>query len=219
MRALVLALAAAAAACSPEPGRPFSVGVLEPASARVAAAARRLGLEVSAQAPPGAATVSAALPLKGEDGEMAADAARLRFLAARAVAKGSEGIFLRLPRTPADRDLLEYVEEWQAVERVARELVALRPIIRGGTPASAPFPVPVGLEFRAWTFHGRGYVVLVNPTGVPLPLGGTSLATWRALFSVRSDPRQVLPSCGTESCLPPEGALWLEGRLWPEILP
>jgi hypothetical protein len=218
MRAVLLAVLWAAA-CSPEPRRAFAVGLLEPVSPRLAAEARRLGVDLVAQAPPGAAVVSAALSVKGVSGEVAADWATLRFQTARAITSGAAGVFIRLPRTPAGHDLLEYVEEWQAVERVLRELLAVRPILRGGAPAPAPFAVPAGIELRAWTFHGRRYALLVNSSGISVPLETASLLPWRALFAVRSDARELLPPCGLNRCLPPEGVLWLEGRLLPELIP
>jgi hypothetical protein len=218
MRAVILAVLAAAA-CSPEPRRTFPVGFLEPVSPRVAAEALRLGLQIAGQAPSGAAVISAALPVRGGSGEVAADWAKLRFMTASAIAEGSAGVFLRLPRTSDGRDLLEYVEEWQAVERVSRELVFMRPIIEGGLPAPVPFVVPAGVKSRAWTFRGRRYVLLVNSSGSLLPLEEGSLATWRALFSVRSDPREILAACAAGVCLPTESILWLEGRLLPDILP
>ena len=215
----VLLAALAAAACSREPRRAFPVGFLEPVSPRVAGEAARLGLQIAARAPAGAAEVSAAIPVKGGSGEVAADRSTLRFLTARAIAAGSAGVFLRLPRAAAGRDLVDYPEEWQAVERVALELLAVRPVIEAGAPAPAPFAVPNGVELRAWTFQGRRYVLLVNSSGGPLTLEERSLAPWRALFAVRSDPRQDLVSCGSGACLPPEGVLWLEGRLLPDLLP
>ena len=212
-------LVLAAAACSPDPRRAFPVGFLEPVSPRVAGEARRSGLEIAAQAPAGAAVVPAALPVNAGRGEVAADWGALRFLAARAIAEGSAGVFFRLPPTPAGRDLLDYPEERQAVDRVSRELLAVQPIMRGGAPAPAPFAVPAGIELRAWSFRGRAYALLVNSSGGPRPLEEKSLAPWRALFAVRSDARELLTPCGTGRCISPDGVLWLEGRLLPEILP
>jgi hypothetical protein len=160
--------------------------------------------------------VSAARPFKNGGGEVAADWSSLRFLTARAIVEGSTGVFLRLPRTPPGHDVLEYIEEWQAVERVSRELRSMRPIMQGGLPAPDPFVVPAGIKLRVWTFRGRRYVLLVNSSGSSLKLDERSLASWRALFSVRSDPRQALAG---GACLPPQGVLWLEGRLLPELLP
>jgi hypothetical protein len=218
MRRAVLAALLAAAACSPRPRRAFPLGLLEPLSPGAAAEARSLGLEIAARAPQGAAEVPAAFPVK-DGGEEVADLSRLRFLTARAIAEGSDGVFLRLPPAPAGRDLLEYFEEWQAVERVFRELLAVRPIMRGGAPAPAPFAVPAGIELRAWAFRGRRYVLIVNPSDGPLPIEERDLSPWRTLFAVRSNARESLVPCGPGACLPPEGILWLEGRLLPEILP
>jgi hypothetical protein len=218
MRRTILLAAVAAAACAPAPRRVFPLGLLGPVSARIAAAARGLGLEIAAQAPPGAAAVSAARAVKG-GGEVAADWSRLRFRADAAIVGGSSGVFIRLPSTPDGRDLIDYVEEAQAVDRVFRELLAARPILEGGAPAPAPFAVPAGVELRAWAFQGRLYVLLVNVSDGPLPLEARSLASWRALFSVRADPRQDLDSSGGVPLLEPGGVLWLEGRLLPDLGP
>ncbi len=183
----------------------FVVGLLEPVTPRVAARAASLGLASAAVAP------------RGADGESAGeirvdDWTRLRFLTARALARSREGVFFRLPGSPAGRDILDYPEEWQALSRVARELRAVRPVLDEGAPAAAPFSVP-GVEARAWSRSGRLYVLLVNVSGGPVPLDGAALSSWRALFEARSAPAENLLPCAAGLCLPAEGVLWLEGRL------
>lgn len=217
MRRALLLAAAAAAACSPAPRRPFPVGFLLPVSPRVATAARRMGLEVAERAPDGAAAVSAAAPARKGGGEVTLDWARLRFAAARAVVEGASGIFFRLPAAPATHDYLEFDEESQSVDRVVRELLDMRPILRGGELAAAPFAVPSGIETRAWIYAGRRYVLLVNSSGRPLPLTPDDLEPWRSLFSARADAREALEGCGENRCLASGGVLWLEGRLLPGI--
>ncbi len=219
MRGLLVAVVLAAAACSQRPRNVFTVGLLGPVSLRMTAEAGRLGLTIADHAPQGTAVVLAATPLKNGSGEVMSDCATLRFLTARAIAEGSEGVFLRLPPTSADNDLLDYTEEWQAATRVVRELTSMRPILEGGDLAAVPFAVPEGIEHRAWTFHGRRYLLLVNASDAPLPLDEMDLTPYRALFAVRSDARQLLGTCGSARCLAPAGVLWLEGRLLPEILP
>ena len=217
-RAVLLAVVAAAA-CSPEPRRRFAVGFLAPVTPRVAAAARRMGLEIGQRAPAGSAVVSAAVAAKDGRGEVTADWLALRYLTDRAVVEGSSGIYLRLPSTPAGRDYMEYVEESQAVDRVLREILAMRPIFQGGEPSPAPFAVASGIALRAWAYQGRRFVLLVNVSQDPLPLEAASLVPWRALFSVRADAREDLLPCGSNRCLPAGGALWLEGRLLPNLRP
>jgi len=212
MRGLLLSFVVGAAACSAKPRRAFPIGVVGPVSPRVAAEARRLGLATAEAAPAGAAAIAAASPLEG-GGESTLDWARLRLEGARAAAGGAGGVYFRLPSVPDGRDLLDFPEEWQAVARVARELVLMRPVVEGGESAALPFSVPAGLEGRAWMFEGRVYVLLVNPSGRLLPLDDGAFAGRRALFAVRSDARQDLPSCPGGHCLPPGGVLWLEGRL------
>jgi len=211
VRRALLLLLAATAACSRAPRRPFTLGFLEPLTPDVAAAARGLGLDVAARAAPGAAALSAAVPLPG-GGEITADQAHLRYLAARAIAEGACGVYWRLPGVPAGKEYLGYVEEAQAVEREIRELLALRPIFEDGASAPAPFAVPAGLEIRAWDYAGRRYVLLVNASGAPQALDEETLGPWRTLFAVRADAREALGACGAGKCLAPEAVLWLEGR-------
>jgi len=142
------------------------------------------------------------------------DFAGLRLLAARVAASGANGVYFRLPAVPAGRDILDFPEEWQAVARVARELLLMRPVLQGGDPAPPPIAVPAGMESNAWTFEGRVYTLIVNPTGEPLRIADEGLIGRRALFEVRADPRQDLAACGGGRCLPPGGVLWLEGRPW-----
>lgn len=195
LAALLLILSSAAAAAG------FNAGVLDPAAPH-AAEVQRLGFEAAAEAPAGAAVESAGK-------ERMADHAKLRFLLWRAVAQGASGIWFQLP----GGNLLGYPEEWQALARLARELRAARPIIDGGAAGPTPFPAPPGVFVRSWTRYGRRYVLLVNASAAPAPLPADLLEPWRAMFAVRADARQLLPTCGRALCLPPEGVLWLEGRL------
>jgi hypothetical protein len=121
-------------------------------------------------------------------------------------------VYFRLPVTSAGQDLLDYPEEWQAVARLAREVAGARPIVESGSIEAVPFPVPAGVDIRAWALHGRRYVLLVNSSSTPVPLGGDLLEPWRALFEVRADARLLLPACGASYCLAPQRVLWLEGR-------
>ena len=149
--------------------------------------------------------------------EHVANWAELRFLAARAAVRRAEGIFFQLPPAPPGSDILDYPEEWQALMRVAREYGAIRPVIEEGQPVFVPFPTPPGIEARAWTREKRLYVLLVNVSGVPVALNEAPLAGWRALFAARANPAEGLIPCGKRRCLPAQGVLWLEGRLFAEL--
>ena len=201
-------LAAMLAACSPEPRRAFPIGLQGPVSPRVSAEATRLGLVVAEPTPEGA-VVEAAAAVSG----VAADWRTLRLLSARAAVNGSGGFFFQLPSMSAGRDILDFPEEWQAPARVLRELQAVRPVLEDGLDTPLPFIVPTGAAARAWVFRRRVYVLLVNPSVVDAPFDPDALRTWRALFEVQSDARQVLSPCGAKRCLAPGAALWLEGRL------
>ncbi|MEQ1919911.1 MAG: hypothetical protein ABL955_11990 [Elusimicrobiota bacterium] len=214
MRRVALLAAALAAACSQEPGRPFPVGFLSPVSPLAAAEAVRLGFVVSQAAPAGSATEAAGVPgAFGGASEVMADRETLRFLAARAVAKGAHGVFFRLPAAPDGRDLVDYPEEWQALIRVVREMTAMQPLLERGRLVAPPFAAAEGLAARAWIYRGRRYALLVNVSGTDAALESDALASWRVLYEVRSDARELLKPCGAMFCLPPHGVLWLEGRL------
>lgn len=219
MRRLLAALLplALAAACSRRPpARTFELGLRAPVGPGVAAAARAEGLTIRDSAPDGFDELHAGVALAGPAGpaaERLADWAMLRLLVARAAVRGRAGVLFTLPRTTDARELTDFPEEWQALARVAREAAALRPILESGVDAPDPFPVPDGVEARAWRFDGRLYVLLVNDSGAGAPLPADALRPWRALFEVRADARELLVPCEDAACLPPGRALWLEGRL------
>lgn len=204
------------AACAPDKARDFAFGVLGPVGPGVEAAALAAGVTVRASAAEGADVRSAAVVFTDDSGrpeERMADWARLRLLTASAAARGRTGIFFVLPKTPQGREMSGYPEEWQALERVAAETAAMRPILERGAEAVLPFAAPVGVEARAWRFRGRLYVLLVNPSELPVPMPSAPLEPWRALFEVRSDPRELLSFCPAGHCLDAGRVLWLEGRL------
>lgn len=216
MKRLLAAVLLAAGACAPEKAREFELGLIGPVGAGVARAARASGLSIREAAPEGADAAPAAVVLSSSSWrteERLADWAALRQLVARAVVRGRRGVFFVLPATPAGKELTHYPEEWQALERVARETSALRPIIESGVPADEPFPLPEGVEGRAWRFRGRLYLLLVNDSRAAAPLPVDALKPWRALYEVRADAREVLSPCPAGRCLPAGRALWLEGRL------
>lgn len=207
MRRLLI-LAVACAACSPEPSRRFPAGLAGPLSSRLRAEVQRQGFD-AAEVPPAGAAVERA----SDEGEHTLPARRLRFLAARAAQGSASGIYFLPPRLPAGSDWANYPEEWLSVIRVLREVQSLRPVLETGRPAGVPFAVPDGVLSRAWSHHGRTYVLLINTSSVSAALEPGPLKPWRALFEARSDPREALAPCGGGVCLAPERTLWLEGRL------
>ncbi|MDD5303992.1 MAG: hypothetical protein PHS14_12905 [Elusimicrobia bacterium] len=210
----LLILALLCGACAPEPSRRFPVGVAGPLSARLRAEVLRLGFDAEEVAPAGAAVERAA-----DEGEHTWPAGRLRLLAARAAQGSASGVFFLPPRLPEGVDWANYPEEWLSVVRVLREIRSLRPVLETGRPAAVPFAVPDGVLSRAWSLHGRTYVLLINAAAVPAALEPGPLKPWRALFEARCDPREALAPCGGGACLAPERTLWLEGRLLPEKAP
>jgi hypothetical protein len=213
---LAAALLALASACAPEKAREFELGLIGPVGPGVASAARAAGMTVREEAPAGADALSAAVVLPGaawRAEERLADWSSLRRLVARAAVRGRAGVFFILPRSPEGKELTDFPEEWQALARVASETAALRPVIESGVAADAPFPLPAGVEGRAWRYRGRLYLLLVADSADGAAIPAESLTPWRALFEVRADPRDVLPPCAGGHCLPAGRALWLEGRL------
>lgn len=206
-RVLSAAALVAAAACAEPSKTSFSVSVRSPLSRRDEVMARRLGIGVVGAAPEG----SAAEPAYA--GNQMADWSRLRFMAARALAERRTGVFFVLPELPAGREFADYPEEWQALARVARELALARPIYDEGVDEPVPFPLSPGIEGRAWRRAGRSYALLVNSGPAQVPFDENALDGWRALFEVRSDPRELLSRCPSGRCLAPGAVLWVESRL------
>jgi hypothetical protein len=208
VKAAAAAAVLALISCAPAPRRPFSVGLAGPVTPRLAAEARRLGLSAD-ENPPAGSSVEASAPAVGP----AFPRARLRFLAARAVARGASGVYF-LPPAAESGDILDFPEEWQALARVFRELLSARPLIETGEPREPEAGLPAGVEARAWLWRGRRYLLIVNSSTSPAPLPSALLAERRALFAARADAREALAPCGPDlRCVPPEGVLWLEGRL------
>jgi hypothetical protein len=207
----VSAVAVLAALLSPLPASAggFGIAVSGPLGVRDIAMSRRLGMTVAAEPPSGWTAESA--EAKGA----MAPRRRLRWLAARAVARGAPGIFFRLPPLPEGREFADFPEEWQALARVARELSLAGPILEDGRETPPPFAPGPGIEAKCWTRAGRRYLLLVNAGPGPVSLDETRLSGWRALFEARSDARELLTACPGGRCLAAEQALWLEGRLAP----
>lgn len=203
---LAAALLALAAACAREKVSEFELGLIGPVGPGVARAARAAGMTIREAPSEGADSASA-----GEG--RVADWSALRLAAARAVVRGRRGVFFVLPAAPEGKELTDLPEEWQALDRAAREIAALLPVIESGVPSDDPFPLPEGVEGRAWRFRGRLYFLLVNDAAAAAPLPPDALKPWRALFEVRADARDVLSPCAGGLCLPPGRVLWLEGRL------
>lgn len=205
-RIVAAALLALAAACAPERSREFELGLIGPVGPGVASAARAAGMTIRDAAPEGS-------DMRSAGAERMADWAELRLLAAQAALEGRSGVFFTLPKTADGRELTAYPEEWQALARVARETAAIRPILESGLEAAVPFPVPKGVQARAWRYQGRVYALLVNDTGAEIAVSSEDFRPWRALFEVRADARDLLAPCAAGRCVPAGRVLWLEGRL------
>jgi hypothetical protein len=142
--------------------------------------------------------------------------AEIRFMSYDAVVNGAQGIWYFTYSTAPASNLSQTPELMFAVDWTAREMRAMAPIFARGRPIPLPFkPTPGEIQARAWTYHGRDYVVLVNPnTGEDASVDPEMLKpTWRPLFEVRRDPRELLRKIGNDYCLRQHGVLVLESRL------
>lgn len=146
-------------------------------------------------------------PTKPRIGRMPAPG-EIRFMSYDAVLNGAQGVWYFSYST----------EAVAAAGATAREMRDLAPVFMRGRPIPLPFPFdPEGLEARAWTYHGRDYVVLVNRTrGRDLLVPAVLLESrWRPLFEPRRDPREALRNVEGEYYLPQYQVLVLESRLRP----
>ncbi len=138
----------------------------------------------------------------------------LRFKSYSAVLHGAAGI----------RYLKEAVlkpERLAWAEAAAREMRAMAPIFARGHPIPLPFEPPTdGWTARAWTYHGRDYLILANltrdrqwkaPAAALEPM-------WRPLFELRRDPRELLKEHKGAYYLKPYQVLVLESRIRPKRL-
>lgn len=146
------------------------------------------------------------------------DIAEIRFMSYDAVLGGAQGIwyfnfFVSSTTTLADTPELLFAVTW-----VAREMRAMAPIFAWGRAIPLPFPAPAdGWAARAWTWRGRDYLVLANRMGNRMwkvPKAALE-PTWRPLFEVRRDPRELLYAHRGEHYLKPYQVLVLESRIRP----
>lgn len=142
------------------------------------------------------------------------DEPALRFKSYDAVFGGASGIrYLRPAAAKPERTL--------KAEAVARELRLMAPVFTRGRPIPPPFAPPTdGWMARAWTYRGRDYLILANRTKdrqwkVP---AAALKPTWRPLFELRRDPRELLKKHLDAFYLKPHQVLVLESRLRPKRL-
>ena len=149
------------------------------------------------------------------------DAAEIRFMSYDAVLNGASGVWYFAYSTATGSNLSQTPELLFAVSGTARELRAMAPIFARGRPIVLPFEIdPDGVRARAWTYHGRDYVVLANRRkGVDMKVPSQMLAPqWRPLFEARRDPRELLRALGGAYYLRQHQVLVLESRLRPKRL-
>jgi hypothetical protein len=148
-------------------------------------------------------------------------AAELRFMSYDAVLNGARGVWYFTYTLPDGSTLAKTPALLSAVDSAAGEMKAMAPIFARGRPIPLPFEPPTrGWLARAWTYHGRDYLVLANRTKdrqwkVP---GEALKPYWRPLFEARRDPRELLKSFNGSYYLKPYQVLVLESRIRPKRL-
>lgn len=145
---------------------------------------------------------------------VSADEAALRFVSYDAVLGGASGIRFFTPAAAKPGQTLK-------AEAVARELRLMAPIFARGRSIPLPFDPPTaGWTARAWTYRGRDYLILANRTKDrqwKVPTAALE-PTWRPLFELRRDPRELLKKFQDAYYLKPNQVLVLESRLRPRRL-
>lgn len=143
----------------------------------------------------------------------------IRFMSYDSVLNGAQGIWYFTFSTSPGTNLAQAPARLYAVDSVAREMREMSPIFASGRSIPLPFSPPKeGWLARAWTYHGRDYIVMANRTKdrqwkVPEE---ALTPTWRPLFEVRRDPRELLTPFGKSYYLKPYQVLVLESRLRPK---
>lgn len=143
----------------------------------------------------------------------------IRFMSYDAVLNGADGVWYFVYSTATGSNLSQTPDEFVRVTEPAGELRAMAPIFARGRRIELPFPPnPDGPAARAWTYHGRDYVILENRTkdkALAMPPAMLD-PTWRPLFEYRRDPRELLYAYGGWYFLKPFQVLVLESRLRPK---
>lgn len=149
------------------------------------------------------------------------DHIELRAMSYLAIVHGAKGLFYYTLKRGDGSSLLDWPELWQATARMAREMRAMQPIFSANKRVPLPFePSAGGVEAACWRWRGRNYLVLVNrhpdkQLKVPAMLLDRS---WRPLFELRRDPKELLKEFKGSHYLPPLRVLVLEGRIqWRDI--
>ncbi|MBI3289037.1 MAG: hypothetical protein HYZ74_05930 [Elusimicrobia bacterium] len=135
----------------------------------------------------------------------------IRFMSYDAILAGAAGLWYFSNAGLDDRP-----ELWFALSEVSRGMGKMGPILSRGRPIPLPFDAPAGgLRARAWSYHGRDYVVMANRTKDRLWRAPAAILerSWRPLFEVRRDPRELLKKHGDAYYLKPYQVLVLESRL------
>lgn len=149
------------------------------------------------------------------------DHLELRSMSYLAIVHGAKGLFYYTLNRGGGKSLLDSPELWQATARMAREMRAMQPIFSANRRVPLPFePSPGGVEAACWRWRGRNYVVLVNrhidrQLKVPAHLLDWS---WRPLFEIRRDPKDLLKEFRGAYYLPPLRVLVLESPIqWRDL--
>ncbi|MDE2490928.1 MAG: hypothetical protein KGM24_08770 [Elusimicrobia bacterium] len=140
----------------------------------------------------------------------------IRFLSYDAVLNGAQGVWYFAYSTATDSDMSGTPEHLFAVDWSAREMRALAPVFARGRPIPVPFsPLPDGMAAKAWTYHGRDYVVLEDrlpASDLKVPAGFLR-PEWRPLFEARRDAAELLRPYDGNFYLRAHQVLVLESRL------
>lgn len=147
--------------------------------------------------------------------------AEIRYMSYDSVLNGAQGIWYFVFSIPNGTTLAQTPAHMFAVDAVAAEMLAMAPIFARGRPIPLPFEPPTkGWVARAWTYHGRDYLVLANRTrDRQWKVPDEALASsWRPLFEARRDPRELLKKHLDSYYLKPYQVLVLESRIRPKRL-
>lgn len=144
----------------------------------------------------------------------------IRFMSYVSVLHGARGLFY-FTLGKQGKTLFDYPELWQAVARGAREMKSMQPIFERGAPIPLPFQPDVHLEARAWRYHGRDYVIILNRRAkfsqkVPDML---LKREWRPLHEPYRDPRELLQAAHGAWYLRPYQVMVFESPIrWRELI-
>jgi len=134
--------------------------------------------------------------------------AEVRFMSYLSIARGAGGLFYFMYQCK-DGPLSKLPERWALFEKIAAELNVLRPALGDAADTPPPPGLGAGLSATVLKNGSRTFMILLNPSALPVPVNLSVLKGWQPLFEGNRKLEDLLPG-GKARYMPPYRVLVLE---------